>query len=66
MKLVAIGTLVLLGLFAVSNVAPAVAPVGDAAAVECEDVWLGEEIRVDACEAVCAVGDKLLKAECLE
>ena len=54
MKLVAIGMLVMIAFVAV----PAVGVVGEAAAVECDTYWIGEELYVNACDAVCAVGDR--------
>ena len=59
MKMIAFATLALLGLTIVGAAAPAVDVVGEAAAVQCDDVWIGEELRVNACEAVCAVGNKM-------
>ena len=59
MKLIAFATLALLGLLVAGDAVPTADVVGEASAVQCDDVWLGEEIRVNACEAVCAVGERM-------
>lgn len=65
MKMIAIATLMMLGALAIGGAAPALDVTGEAAAVQCDTYDLGD-VKVNACDAVCAVGQRVLRAECIE